>query len=47
MEGTVGAGEPKVVVKDFGLATMLVESSDLDCGSALYVLFGAFSSHHL
>lgn len=44
-EGTVGAGERKVVVKlsDFGLATVLQESADVDCGSAPYMSYGASS----
>ncbi len=41
-----GSLERKVVVKlsDFGLSTKDVESSDMDCGSAPYMSYGAFSS---
>lgn len=44
VEGTMGAGERRVVVKlsKFGLATTLQESADVDCGSAPYMSYGAF-----
>ena len=40
-----GRSERKVVVKltDFGLSTTDVESADMDCGSAPYMSFGAWS----
>ena len=44
-EGEVVRRERRVVVKltDFGLSTTDMHSSDMDCGSAPYMSFGAFS----
>ena len=40
-----GRSERKVIVKltDFGLSTTDVDSADMDCGSAPYMSFGAYS----
>jgi serine/threonine protein kinase len=44
-----GRQERKVIVKltDFGLSTMDVESSDMDCGSAPYMSYGELIRHSL
>jgi serine/threonine protein kinase len=41
-----GRRERKVIVKlsDFGLSTKDIESSDMDCGSAPYMSYGATSA---